>query len=147
MAGWHHRLNGCEFEWTPGVGDGQGGLACCNSWGLKESDMTERLIWTGLNILNMGFPVGSVIKNLPLSVCQCRRCGFDPWFNKIPWRRKWQPTSVFLPGKFHGWRSLVSYSPWGQRELDITERLSNNILNPFPFDIEDKVTRFLLSCN
>ena len=43
MAGWHHRLDGREFERTPGVGDGQGGLACCNSWGLKESDMTERL--------------------------------------------------------------------------------------------------------
>ena len=46
MAGWHHRLDGCEFEWTPGVGDGQGGLACCNSWGRKESDTTERLNWT-----------------------------------------------------------------------------------------------------
>ena len=45
MAGWHHQLTGCEFEWTPGVGDGQGGLVCCNSWGRKESDMTERLNW------------------------------------------------------------------------------------------------------
>ena len=46
MAGWHHGLNGRESEWTPGVGDGQGGLACCDSWGRKESDMTERLNWT-----------------------------------------------------------------------------------------------------
>ena len=46
MAGWHHRLNGHESEWTPGVGDGQGGLACCGSWGCKESDMTEQLNWT-----------------------------------------------------------------------------------------------------
>ena len=46
MAGWHHQLDGCESEWTPGVGDGQGGLACCNSWGRKESDMTEQLNWT-----------------------------------------------------------------------------------------------------
>ena len=43
MAGWHHRLDGREFEGTHGVGDGQGGLACCNSQGRKESDMTERL--------------------------------------------------------------------------------------------------------
>ena len=43
MAGWHHRLNGHGFGWTPGVGDGQGGLACCDSWGRKESDKTERL--------------------------------------------------------------------------------------------------------
>ena len=46
MAGWHHGLDGCESEWTPGVGDGQGGLACCDSWGHKESDTTERLNWT-----------------------------------------------------------------------------------------------------
>ena len=43
MVGWHHQLNGRGFGWTPGVGDGQGGLACCSSWGHKESDMTERL--------------------------------------------------------------------------------------------------------
>ena len=49
MAGWHHCLDGHEFEWTPGVGDGQGGLACYSSWGCKESDTTERLNWTELN--------------------------------------------------------------------------------------------------
>ena len=43
MAGWHHRPNGCEFEQTLGVGDGQGGLLCCDSWARKESDTTERL--------------------------------------------------------------------------------------------------------
>ena len=48
MAGWHHWLDAHEFEWTPGVGDGQGGLACCNPWGCKESDTTERLNWTEL---------------------------------------------------------------------------------------------------
>ena len=46
MVGWHHRLNGHEFGWTLGVGDGQGGLACCSSWGRKELDTTERLNWT-----------------------------------------------------------------------------------------------------
>ena len=50
MAGWHHRLDGHEFGWNPGVGDGQGGLACCNSWGRKELDRTERLNWTELNL-------------------------------------------------------------------------------------------------
>ena len=45
MAGWHHRLDGREFEWTSGVGDGQEGLACCDLWGCKESDTTERLNW------------------------------------------------------------------------------------------------------
>ena len=50
MVGWHHWLNGHDFEWTPGVGDGQGGLACFSSWGPKESDMTEPLNWTELNL-------------------------------------------------------------------------------------------------
>ena len=54
MAGWHHRLNGHEFEWTPGVGDGQGCLACCDSWGRKESDMTEGLNWTELKVGGTG---------------------------------------------------------------------------------------------
>ena len=49
MAGLHHWLDGRESVWTPGVGDLQGGLACCNSWGRKEADTTERLNWTELN--------------------------------------------------------------------------------------------------
>ena len=50
------------------------------------------------------------------SVClQCGRPGFVPWVRKMPWRRKWQSTPVLLPGKSHGWRSLVGYSPWGLR--------------------------------
>ena len=49
MAGWHHQINGHEFEWTPGVGDGQGGLACCDSWNRPESDTTEWLNWTELS--------------------------------------------------------------------------------------------------
>ena len=46
MAGWHYRLDGCEFKWTPGDGDEQGGLACCDSWGRKESDTTDWMNWT-----------------------------------------------------------------------------------------------------
>ena len=52
MAGWHHWLNGRESGWTLGIGDGQGGLVCCSSWGRKESDTTERLNWTELNTLS-----------------------------------------------------------------------------------------------
>ena len=61
------------------------------------------------------------------SACQCRshrRCGFGPLVGKIPWRRKQQPTLGFLPGTFHGQRSLVGYSPWGVKESDRTDQLS-----------------------
>ena len=68
--------------------------------------------------------------------CQYRRHGFDtwvdstcqcnPWVGKIPWRKKWQPTPVFLPGKSHEQRSLVGYNPWGRKESDRTERLNSN---------------------
>ena len=51
MAGWHHWLDERESDWTPGVGDGQGGLVCCDSWGCKESDMTEPLNWTDRRIM------------------------------------------------------------------------------------------------
>ena len=51
------------------------------------------------------------------SVCQCRRCGLYPWIEKMPWRKKWQSTSVFLPEKFHGEMSLASYSPWGRKRV------------------------------
>ena len=66
------------------------------------------------------FQVVLIVKNLPVKV-EDRRHGFDPWVGKNPWRRKWQPTPIFLPGKFHGQRSLVGYSPWGPKESDWTE--------------------------
>ena len=52
---------------------------------------------------------------------ECRRPGFNPWFWKVPWRRKWRPTLLILPGKSHGQRSLAGYSPWGREESDTTE--------------------------
>ena len=73
----------------------------------------------------LGFPRGAGGKEL---VCQCRSCkrpGFDPWVRKIPWRRAWQPTPVFLPGKIP-WTEEPGglYHPWGHKELDMTERLT-----------------------
>ena len=64
--------------------------------------------------------VAQTVKNLPAM----QETWFDPWIGKIPWRRKWPPTPVFLPGEFHGQRSLVGYSPWGRKESDMTERLT-----------------------
>ena len=79
-------------------------------------------IWAAGNILlNMGFPGGASGKE---PACQCRRPKrgrFDPWVGKIPWRRAWQPTPVFLPGESHGQRILVGYGPQGHKESDKTE--------------------------
>ena len=63
-----------------------------------------------------------MVKNLP--AMHCRRPGFDPWIRKIPWKRKWWPILVFLPGECHGQKSLVGYSLWSRRELDMTEQLT-----------------------
>ena len=68
--------------------------------------------------------------------CQCRRYkrrGLHPWVGKIPWRRKWQPTAVFLPGESHGKRSLAGYCPWDRRELSMTEATQHTKQSwPFP---------------
>ena len=69
----------------------------------------------------LGFPGGSVIKTLCL---QFRRLGFNPWVRKMPWRRKWQPSPVFLPGESHGWRSWWARVQWDCRRVHRTERLT-----------------------
>ena len=86
MAGWHHRLNGHEFESTPGVGDRQGSLACCSPLGHNELDteMTEWLNWTELKVWELPWWLSH-----KESDCQCRRCEFSYWVKKIPWWRKW----------------------------------------------------------
>ena len=61
--------------------------------------------------------VAQMVERLP----KCGRPGFDPWVEKISWRRKWQPTPVLLPGKSYGQRSLVGYHPWGHKESDTIE--------------------------
>ena len=109
------------------------------SWDLKETSLTWKFkdsctppllifkmgLFTrsplAMDIWSMGFPGGTSGKE---PTCQCirhKRLEFDPWIGKIPWRRAWQPTPVFLPGESHGRRSLKGYSPWGHTELDMTE--------------------------
>ena len=76
---------------------------------LDTTEVTQHTHASGI----MGFPGGSVVKNLPAK--QVTRV--HPWIRKIPWRRKWQPTPVFLPDESHGQRSLASYSPWGHKRV------------------------------
>ena len=83
MARWHHRLDGREFEWTPVVGDGQGGLACFDSWGHKESDTTERLNWTELTEPNVARKLmkGTVVAiNQNLQNKNCILCLFHSFY-------------------------------------------------------------------
>ena len=79
----------------------------------------KTLVWQ-LLISFMGFPGGSDSKE---SVCSVGDQSLSPGLGKIPWMRKWQPISVFLPGKPHGQSSLGGYRPWGCKELGMTERL------------------------
>ena len=70
------------------------------------------------------------------STCQCRRCKFGPWVRKIPWRRKWQPTPIFLTGKSHGQRSLVHYSPWSHKRVGhnlVTTTITTKVLTTASF--------------
>ena len=126
-------------------------------WGRKESDTTERLylltaihwqvsfpgIQSGMikkqvitNLKSVleksGFPSGASGKE---PACQCRRHkrhGFDPWARKIPRRRAWQPTPVFLSGESHTQRSLADYSPWSCKELDTTKHACNCLQEQLP---------------
>ena len=92
----------------------------CNFYSLP---FLEGLLYLGLCPLRIPYSDLPFKMVLPRAHLQCGGPGFSPWVRKIPWRRKWQPTPVFLPGEFHGQRSLVGYSPWGRKESDTTERL------------------------
>ena len=69
----------------------------------------------------VGFPGGTSGTEPACQYRRHKRAGFDSWVKKIPWRRAWQPTPVFLPGESHGERSLAGYSPWGHKESDTIE--------------------------
>ena len=86
-------------------------------WGFSVSITTDTDSYNKC-LLFRGFPGASVVKGSP---CQCRRPEFDPWVGKTPWRRKWPPAPVFLPGESHGQRSLAGCSPWGGKESAMTE--------------------------
>ena len=132
MAGWHHWLNGCGSEWTPRVGDGQGGLACWDSWGRKESDTTEPLIWSDLIVINFregnGTPlqysclVGSSVHGVPKSQTQLSDFTFIFHFHTLEKERAthssvlaWRIPGTGEPGGLpsmeshrvgHDWRDL-----------------------------------------
>ena len=100
----------------------------------------KTFIWVFKKVLPpLGFPGGSEVK---ASAWNAGDPGFDPWVGKIPWRRKWQPTPVLLPGESHGGRSLVGYSPWSHKESDTTDRLHFHFSLPWS-QLEEDFLPFL----
>ena len=107
MVGWRHQLKGHGFGWTLGVGDGQGSLVCCRSWGHKESDRTEQLNWTEQNY-----------KNLPANAGDVRDASSIPRSRRSPGGGNSNPLNILawrIP-----WTELEGYSPWRHKESDMT---------------------------
>ena len=131
----NHRYS--KQTWLPGREWGRNKLG---NWGSFLYRRLDPLFWTfhwvlgTLKLLyikyitnkDLDFPGGTVVKNPPINNRRWKRHEFDPWFAKIPWRRKWQPTPVFLSEIFHGQRSLAGYSPMGHKESDMTKRLNTD---------------------
>ena len=124
MVGWHHWLNGCEFEWTLGVGDGQGGLVGCGSWVCKESDRTEQLNRTELTHQRMDrhnyYNVLLFSRKSKWSIDKCYNLE-ETWIHS-----EWKQSAIkhhilLLPGESQGQGSLVGCRLWGHTESDTTE--------------------------
>ena len=99
-----------------------------SSWKPQEKKITYKQL--GIIIIQRHLKDGLPSWLRWSKIClQCRRPGFSPWVGKIPWRREWLPTAESLPGEFHGQRSLVGYSPWGQKESDTTEWLTHTLIH------------------
>ena len=93
----------------------------CRALYIGSSSSSDSSTFLLRSLIHIGFPGGAGGKE---PTCQCRRhkrYGFNPWVGKIPWKLAWQPTPVFLPGKFHGQRSLAGYNSWGHKKSDMTE--------------------------
>ena len=99
MAGWHHWLDGCESEWTPGIGDGQEGLACCDSWGRKELDTTEQLNWTDRLILKIKTMKKIILHYNYVRYMYCKAKPRSSWLD--PERRKYN-----IRFTYHSWTIL-----------------------------------------
>ena len=117
MAGWHHRLNGCESERTPGVGDGQEGLACCSSWGHKELDTTEWLNWTESDYLKIEYLVkiknnnlNPLLQSLDLPIAPLKWMPNNCHWNIVLFMLCFLKFQVFL---FFYWRNMKYYHTLG----------------------------------
>ena len=118
--GWHHRLDGHEFGWTLGVGDGQRGLACCNSWGRKESDVAEWLNWTDVN----SWLIGKVLDAGKNRGQKRRRASEEEMAGRHHWCNGHELGQTLRDDE--GQRGLMCCSPWSCKELNTIGELNNN---------------------
>jgi len=116
MAGWHHWLDGRESGWTPGVGDGQGGLVCCDSWGRKESDTAERLIWSDTPLIPTLMRVFIMSRCWMLSNAFSASIETIMWFLSflllircITWFTLWTLSRPCIPGISSSWPGYILF--------------------------------------
>ena len=110
VAGWHHWLDGHESEWTPGVGDGQGGLACCYSWGCKESDTTDRLNWTKFPCLVASTLQNTFSKEILILSKRADYIVQRPPFHKgETWSRRKTQRIVVITGKLEYFNNILQW--------------------------------------
>ena len=118
---------------SPSVGIRKKELASVWFWwgeNYYRDDASMTWVLLGFNDLStpiLGLPSWRSGKESACQCMRCKRCRFYPRVRKIPWRRKQQPTPVYLPEKFHGQRNLAGYSPWGCKQLDMTEHAHNSL--------------------
>ena len=120
---WNLSCRMCDLVPRSGIKPGSSSLA---AWSLSHETTREVPQYPNdkFDLPSVIFPGGTSGKEPTCQCRRCKRCGFKPCFRKIPWRRTWQPTPIFLPGEFHGQRSLVGYSPWGHKESEMTQQLT-----------------------
>ena len=116
---------GCCLSSLPLISVCASQFSCFLKWEEQQPSPQGQIVRI-INKYKSGFPGSARDKEF---ACQCRRHKrqrFDPWVGKIPWRRKWQPTPVLLPGESHRQRSLAGYSPWAHKESDMIKQLSSS---------------------
>ena len=119
---WHQRTEDFSTPWRHYVSQSRD-FALLSSRVWLEAEAPAQPVSTCQISTHLSSPWTSLVAQMVKCPPTMWETGFNPWVRKISWRRKWQPSPVFLPGKSHGQRSLVGYSPWGRKEWDRTERL------------------------
>ena len=134
MVGWHHQLNGHEFEQAPGEGEGQGSLVCCSLWGCEELNVTgQHTTWyTTCDVYqdscNLGFQGGSVIKNLPASAGAARDLGLIPGSRRSPGVGNGNPLLYSCLENSLDGATWQATSPGGHKESDMAEHTCTHTL-------------------